>query len=67
MISKVEVFHYTRAALFGPGAVVVAVVFGLEESVFYLLCMSAYANFAGDISAAMAARADRHQQENKDD
>lgn len=56
--------HLVRAWLSGPGAVVVALVFGWQASVFYVLCMSGYANFASDLSAYQGAKAKLAAEEN---
>lgn len=59
---KLEHFHLLRSAVW-PLALPLILVIGLQDSVFLVLCLSLYANFAGDISAWQAARAERRSLE----
>lgn len=60
---KLEILHLCRAAVW-PLALPVILFLGLQDSVFLVLCLSLYANMAGDIGAWQAARAERRSLEN---
>jgi hypothetical protein len=58
-VSRLERFHLARAA-FWVLLVPVVLLTGLRNAVWFVILLSLYANFAGDVSAWQAARADRH-------
>lgn len=59
-MSKLEIAHLARASLWLL-LVPVVLLTGLKDAVWFVILLSLYANFAGDVSAWQAARADRHQ------
>lgn len=59
---KLELVHAGRALIW-PLALPVILLIGLQDSVFLVLCLSLYANMAGDIGAWQAARAERRSLE----
>jgi hypothetical protein len=63
MSKRLEHFHLARAIAW-PLALPVIFAVGLQDSVFLVLCLSLYANLAGDVSAWQAARAERRSVEN---
>lgn len=63
MARTLERTHLARAAIW-PAALPAIMVLGWQDSVFLVLVLSLYANFAGDISAWQAARAERTSLEN---
>jgi hypothetical protein len=59
---KLERLHLARAMLW-PIALPAILLLGVQDSVFLVLCLSLYANMAGDIGAWQAARAERRSLE----
>jgi hypothetical protein len=51
-------FHLARALIW-PALLPLLLLLHAESSVFVVLCLSLYANFAGDVSAWQAARAEK--------
>lgn len=55
---RLEHFHLARAIAW-PISLPIIFALGAQDSVFLVLCLSLYANLAGDVSAWQAARAER--------
>lgn len=60
---KLENFHLARSFTW-IALVPVVLLTSLKEAVWFVILLSLYANFAGDISAWQAARAERRSLEN---
>lgn len=58
-MSRMEHFHLARASIWVL-LVPVVLLSSLKDAVWFVILLSLYANFAGDVSAWQAARADRH-------
>jgi hypothetical protein len=57
-VSKMERFHLARAAIWVL-LVPVVLLSSLKNAVWFVILLSLYANFAGDVSAWQAARAEQ--------
>jgi hypothetical protein len=60
-VSKLERFHLVRASLWLL-LVPIVLLTSLKEAVWFVILLSLYANFAGDISAWQAAREGRRRE-----
>jgi hypothetical protein len=60
---KAEHVHYARAAVWVALAPAILLT-ELKEQVWVVILLSLYANFAGDVAAGNAAKADRHAKQN---
>lgn len=56
-MSKMERFHLARASVWVL-LVPIVLLTGLKDAVWFVILLSLYANFAGDVSAWQAARAE---------